>query len=211
MAQVPPIFKRSNPAEWTLERIGRLPVQEIKQLRDNAERLNEPAVVALCNQALKDARSSTARARVKPAQRGPSRRLVARAKAFESRGVQLEDARTSWGGVRKTDGAIVLAIWADAIESANGVCRYLLWAPNVDGARPWSDKPAGKERLVHCGQAIALGRAEGLLVYGERLDGQLPEDKAHSVHGIDADTVLQLQVEMRGAEYWAIWGKKAVG
>jgi hypothetical protein len=56
------VFKRGNAEEWTAARIGELTVQEIKQLRDNAERLNEPGVVELCRVALQDARSSRARA-----------------------------------------------------------------------------------------------------------------------------------------------------
>jgi hypothetical protein len=109
--------------------------------------------------------------------------------------------------VRKSDGAIVMALWADAICSGEGECSYLLWAPNIGGARPWTDKAAGRERLEHCKRAVELGRAEGLLVYGRALDGQLPEDKAYTVHGVDAETVVSFKVELRGDEYWAVWGK----
>jgi hypothetical protein len=135
-------------------------------------------------------------------------RLIARVKAFETRGVFLQDARTSWSGVRKADGKVVMALWADAVESAGGTCRYLLWAPNVDGSRPWSDKPAGRERLEHCKRALDLGGAEGLLVYGQGLTTHLPEDKAYAIHGVDAETVLTFEVEQVGAEFWAKWGKK---
>jgi hypothetical protein len=198
-------------AHWTLERIARLSVQDIKQLRENAERLNQAAVVALCSDALRAASPrALSRAGTKSAARTRTRarRLVARTRAFEARGVWLQDRRASWSGLRKSDGAVVLAIWADAIESAEGGCACLLWAPNIDGSRPWSDQPAGLERLEHCRRALDLGRAEGLLVYGERLAGHLPEDKAHTVHGIDPETVVALQVEKRGAEFWAKWGRK---
>ena len=104
-----------------------------------------------------------------------------------------------------------MALWAEAIESGDGACSYLLWAPNVDGGRPWSDKPPGRERLEHCKRALELGRAEGLLVYGQRFDGHLPEDKAYSVHGVDFETVLMFKVEKRGPEFWAVWGRKAAG
>ena len=57
------VFKRAGAEEWTLERIARLSVQDIKQLRANAERLNEPGVAALCSQALSLAR---ARPKTKP-------------------------------------------------------------------------------------------------------------------------------------------------
>jgi hypothetical protein len=207
-----PLFRRGPAAEWTLERIARLSVQDIKQLRANAERLKEDAVAALCDDALRTASPRTvARAGRKVGARTKikARRLIARARAFEARGVWLQDARTSWSGLRKSDGAVVIALWADAIESGNGGCSCLLWAPNVDGARPWSDQPAGQERLEHCRRALEQGRAEGLLVYGEALPGHLPEDKAHAVHGVDPETVVAFQVEKRGAEFWAKWGGKA--
>jgi len=96
---------------------------------------------------------------------------------------------------------------APRIVSADGSCRYLLWAPNVDGSRPWSDTAAGRERLDHCRRAIELGRAEGLLVYGEEAAGHLPEHKAHTVLGADAETVLLFEVEQRGDQYFAVWGR----
>jgi hypothetical protein len=202
-------FKRGSAEEWTLARINELSIQEIKQLRDNAERLNEPSVVQLCQAALQNARPSRVRAVPKAGPKTKARRLIARAKAFEARGVFLRDARTSWSGVRKADGKVVIALWADAVDTAGGSCRYLLWAPNVDGSRPWSDKPAGRERLEHCRRALELGTAEGLLVYGQGLATHLPEDKAYAIHGVDPETVLTFRVEQVGAEFWAKWGKKA--
>ena len=124
-------FKRGNAEEWTLARISELSVQEITQLATNAERLNEPSVVELCQTALKHAAASRGRAMRKSASKTKARHLIARIKAFEARGVYLQDARTSWGGVRRADGKVVIAMWADAVQSADGTCRYLLWAPNV--------------------------------------------------------------------------------
>lgn len=194
--------------EWTPERIAKLGTQDIKRLRDNAERLKQAAIVERCNDALRNAApnsraGSKARPRVKP------HRLVPRSRAFEARGVWLDDPRRSWSGLRKSDGSVVIALWAESIESADGGCHYLLWAPNADGSRSWSDQPAGKERLDHCKRAMAAGSAEGLLVYGERCIGHLPEDKAHSVLGVDPEVVVVFKVEQRGAEFWAVWGKKA--
>ncbi len=205
-------FKRAGADEWTLERIAQLSVQDIKQLRENAQRLNEDTIVALCSEALTKAPTrARSRAGTTKARNGTkARRLIPRSSAFETRGVWLEDRRASWGGVRKSDGEVVMALWADAIESSQGGCSYLLWAPNVKGARPWSDKPAGKERLEHCRRALERGRAEGLLVYGERLADFLPEDKAYAVRGVDPEIVVIFQVEQRGAEYWAIWGRKSI-
>jgi hypothetical protein len=208
----PSAFKHAGADEWTRERIGQLPVRDIMQLRANAERLNELGVAALCCDVLKVKGRPRAQ-REPPGNPGPrtkARKLVARTQAFEARGVQLQDVRTSWGGVRKSDGAIVMALWAEAIESADGGYRYLLWAANTTGARPWSDTPAGRERLEHCKRAIELGRAEGLLVYGQRLQGRLPEDRASTIHGIDAETVVLFEVEQRGHEFWAVWGRKPV-
>ena len=202
-------FRGGRAAAWTPERISQLSVQDIKQLRDNAARLKETALVALCDEALAQS-SATAGSRAGRKGRGTTqaRRLVARRSAFEARGVWLQDARSSWGGLRKSDGAVVFALWAEAIESGNDGCRYLLWAPNVDGSRPWSDQPGGRERLEHCRRALENGAAEGLLVYGERCAGHIPEDKAYTVLGADPETVLQFAVEKRGEEYWAIWGRK---
>jgi hypothetical protein len=203
------VFKADLAKLWTRERIGRLSALEIKQLRANAERLNEPELAVLCSEVLKDSPRAPHASRDKPASRTRARKLVARVKAFEARGVWLQDPLTSWSGVRKSDGAVVMALWADAIESAEGACRCLLWAPNVDGSRPWSDGAAGLERLEHCKRAAEAGAAEGLLVYGQRLVGQLPEEKAYAIHGVDAETVLRFRVEAVGAEFWAVWGRKA--
>jgi hypothetical protein len=203
-------FKRGNAEEWTVARIAELSVQEIKHLRDNAERLNEPSLVERCRAALQQARSHRGQqAQRKSAAPAKVRRLIARVKAFEARGVSLQDTRSSWSGVRPADGKVVMALWADAIQTAGGRCRYLLWAPNIDGSRPWSEKPAGKERLEHCKRALELGSAEGLVVYGQGLAAHLPEDKAYAIHGVDAEIVLTLEVEQVGAEFWAKWGKKA--
>lgn len=183
-------------------------VREIKQLRDNALRLDQPDVAELCSQALQGRPDARIEGRPRSALRTRARHLVARSKAFAARGVHLPDARTDWGGVRLADRAVVLALWADKVVSSEGSCRYLLWAPNVGGARPWSEKPAGQARLQQCKRALENGRAEGLLAYGEALQGHLPEDKAHTVYGIDADVVLELQVRLEGDEYWAVWGKR---
>jgi hypothetical protein len=202
-------FKRPHATEWTQERLSRLSAAEIKQLRENAERLNETAIVELCSEALAGKKSERSGARKGASPRGrtrtKARHLVARTKAFEARGVYLTDVRTSWGGVRKADGAVVLALWATSVLSDDGSCRYLLWAPNTS----WAESAAGKERLEHCKRAMELGSAEGLLVYGEALKDTLPEEKAHAVHGADAEVVLGFKVERVGAEYWAVWGKRA--
>ena len=120
----------------------------------------------------------------------------------------LQDPRTSWSGVRKADGMVVMALWQAAVQSIDGGCVCLLWSPNTDGTRPWSESAAGRERLEHCKLALERGTAEGLLVHGELLEGRLPEDRARTVLGIDAETVVRFEVELRGREYWATWGKK---
>ena len=39
--------------EWTQERIAALTTAEVRQLRENAERLHEPEVVACCEEVLR--------------------------------------------------------------------------------------------------------------------------------------------------------------
>ena len=193
---------------WTIERITRLGRAEVAQLRTNAASLGDMEIVALCDQVLlaapKDAGDGMAR-RLKAS----GVRLVSRRSAFESRGVTLQSL-SSWGGIRHSDGMVVMSIWKDGIRSEGGECSYLLWAPNEKGARPWSDKPAGQERLEHCKKACERGAAEALLVYGEPFEGRIPEDKAKTISGVDAAIVLQVAVVLRGREYWAVWGGRAV-
>ena len=202
------VFRGSQSYEWTRERVERLRKPEIEQLRDNAGKLGASDVVGLCDEALRTLPKGGARGAKGTRQPKRPRRLISRLRAFEARGVFLQDGRSSWGGVRKSDGAVVLALWADAIESGDGSCSYLLWAPNVGGSRPWSDKAGGQERFEHCKLALSASVVEALLVYGERLEGHIPEERTRSVHGVDPETVVTLKVERRGEEYWAVWGRK---
>lgn len=203
-------FKSRRTQEWTPERIARLGLAELRQLRENAERLGETTVVALCDAALQGKPSTAARRGAVRALTKRTRRLTSRSKAFQARGVYLQEQDSSWSGVRKSDGAVVMSLWAPAIASSEGTCAQLLWAPNVDGTRPWSDTAAGKERLAHCKLALERGSGEGLLVYGENFDGEQAEHNARSVHGADPEYVVDFKVELRGNEYWAVWGGKNV-
>jgi hypothetical protein len=199
---------RSN--RWTIDRIVRLAEREVTQLRTNAQHRGELEVVALCDQALLLERPVVLAEQAGRRLKAKHPRLVTRRSAFEARGVRLA-APSSWGGVRPSDGTVVMSIWKDDICSEGGACRYLLWAPNEKGSRPWSDKPDGRERLQHCRQACERGSAEALLVYGEPLAGHLPEDRARTVSGIDPAVVLHVDVVLRGREYWAVWGGRTTG
>jgi len=199
---------RSSASDWTMERVAKLEREEIEQLRANALGLGEQEVAALCEAALANCPK---RRHAVPAKKGKAQRLVSRSAAFEARGVYLENARTSWGGIRKSDGVVVMGLWADAVKSRDGGCGCLLWAPNVDGSHPWSDSAPGQERLKHCRLVMEGAAAEGLLVFGERLEGHMPEEKARSVYGVDPQTVVHFKVEKRGEQYWAVWGKRANG
>jgi hypothetical protein len=210
MPAIDKVFPPQRSSSWTQERVGRLSKQEIQSLRANADSLGATEVIALCDEALLGSPKSGNGKRSAPVKNAKVRKLVSRINAFSARGVHLRDARTGWGGVRKSDRMVVLSLWADAVQSRDGGCGYLLWAPNVGGARPWSDTASGQERLKHCQLGLERDGAEGLLVYGETLDGYLPEDKARSVHGVDPETVLRFKVEKHGEEYWAVWGKKPV-
>ena len=200
---------RPHGERWTVERIARLNRSEVAQLRTNAVGLGDAQVAALCDKALLNARKDQG-GELARRLKASGVRLVSRRNAFETRGVTLHEL-SSWGGVRSSDGTVVLSIWKDAIQSEAGLCSYLLWAPNRQGSRPWSDKPAGRERLEHCRQACERGSAEALFVYGEALPGHIPEDKAKTITGVDAAIVLQVGVVLRGQEYWAVWGGRKTG
>jgi hypothetical protein len=200
-------FKSARKHQWSAERIESLSTAEIQQLRDNAEALGEADVAALCKEALGKRPRGGAQRSAPAVKHG--RRLISRTKALQARGVHLAVGARSWSGVRKSDGGVVMCLWAADVVTDDSGCRQLLWAPDADGSRPWSSTPAGQERREHCRLALERGGAEGLLVYGERLDGHLAEDKARSVHGADPEVVVQFQVEQRGEEFWAVWGRKA--
>jgi len=202
-------FKSREAQEWTPERLARLDTPDLQQLRDNAAGLGAAAVVALCDAALEGRPKSRAKRGGTAALPKRAQKLISRSKAFQARGVYLPEQDSSWSGVRKSDGAVVMSLWAAAIERAKGGCRHLLWGPNVDGSRPWSDTLAGQERRAHCKIALERGAAEGLLVYGESFDGEPAEHNARSVHGVDPEHVVSFRVEQRGEEYWAVWGAKA--
>ncbi|MDA8109493.1 MAG: hypothetical protein M0015_12810 [Betaproteobacteria bacterium] len=46
--------------DWTKDRIESLSKAEVRQLRANAEQLNEPEIVAWCDEVLRKARASKA-------------------------------------------------------------------------------------------------------------------------------------------------------
>jgi len=181
------VLPRGRIARWTKEQIASLGTPELRALLANAERLNETEVATLCREIL-DARPHGHA----PARRAAVRGLVSRGKAFALHGVSVRNRVWSRGGVR-ADGAVLLALRAEDIEHAGGGTTCLLWAPNVADAHPWSDTPAGQERLEHCRMALERGAAEGLLIYGAKADR------------VDARTLLKLRIEKRDEAYWASW------
>jgi hypothetical protein len=185
------ILPRGRITKWSKEQLDKLSTLELRALLANAERLKEPEVAALCNELL-DSRPHGHPA-ASPRKRA-ARRLVARNKAFALNGVAPRSRIWSRGGTR-TDGTVLLMMAADEVQRAGGSHSCLLWAPNVGAARPWSDSPGGKERLDHCRTALGGGTAHGLLMHG----------KPGAAECVDTETLLQLQVEQRGDEYWATW------
>lgn len=198
------LAKLAQAVQWTKEKISGLATSDVRQLRDNAQRLSQPEIVSRCDEVLvgrpkgDPARSTKTKS---------SKRLVSRNRAFEMRGVHLQSPAWSRGGVRKSDGMVVVTVWSGDIKTNGGGCNYRLWSPNVAGSCAWSDTPGGKERLEHCKAAMQRGEIEGLLVHGQRIEGTLPDDKAASIEGVDPEVVLRMQIEMRAKEYWATWGK----
>ena len=203
-----PIMKRGRAALWTRDRIEALATPELRLLHDNAVRLNEAALAILCDEVL------GSRPRGRAVERKPSRKrarlgLVSRLSALGTRGVVPANRFWSRGGVRSSDGTVVLVLWAEDARVDGARTEFLLWAPNVDGTRAWSDSAGGRERLEHCRKALASGAAEGLLGYGVRLEGTLPEEKVLHFDGADPENVLSMAIERRGEEYWGVWHRAA--
>jgi hypothetical protein len=69
-----PVLSRST--EWTAERIARLNMTEVKQLKDNALRLGEPEVAALCDQAMTALRRAATEARKAAPRKPPVKKKV---------------------------------------------------------------------------------------------------------------------------------------
>ena len=197
--------------EWTKSTVEVLKTTEVGQLRANAEARGKTELVALCDEVLAGRPKTGVRSKAKRQHELDGRPLVSRGKAFDMRGVKLRNPRWSWGGMRATDGIIVLTIWAKDIETAGDKRSYMLYGPARGGDRLWSDTPGGKERLEHCRAALSGGEAEGILIYGERRGQDLPLEEASRVTGADPHTTLRFRVGKRGDEYWAVWGGKLAG
>ncbi len=60
--------------DWTLDRIQTLSKPEVKQLRANAERLEEPGVVALCDKVLSGKTKPSGTAAARPAKAAKPRK-----------------------------------------------------------------------------------------------------------------------------------------
>lgn len=196
--------------DWTQEKIEKVTPGEIRTLAKNARALGAGAIADLCDEVLRTKlKAGVSRASAPGKQREP-RKLVSRKKAMEMSGVTLRNPRWSCGALRASDGMAVLTIWHDEIgETPTGnVTR--LWGPNIDGSRPWADKPGGREREEQCKVAAAMGQGEGVVIYGERRGRDLPLDQASKVTGADPHRVIRFRVEMRGDDYWAIWDRTSV-
>ena len=62
--------------DWTLDRIQTLTKPEVKQLRANAQRLDEPEVVALCDEVLSSKAKPAGSAAARPAKAAKPRKGI---------------------------------------------------------------------------------------------------------------------------------------
>jgi hypothetical protein len=193
------ILPRGRIAKWSKEQLDKLTTPEVRALMANAERLNEPEVAALCNDILCARPRGHAPAR-RHKDAPAARTLVSRGKAFQINGVSLHSRTWSRGGIR-ADGAVLFAVRVEDVQHAEGASSCVLWAPDAADA----SSPAGQERLEHCRKALERGAAEGLMTYGRRAAGAVPDGKTDKSDRMDAATVLKLSVQMRGDAYWATW------
>lgn len=194
--------------QWTRQRIEALSPAEIRSLGKSARERGALDVASLCDEILQ-AKFKAAVPRAPRPKREASKQ-VGKVEAFAMRGVTLKNTRWSWGGIRPSDGMVVFTVWKNEIgETASGF-EYLLWGPDRDGSRPWSDTLGGREQREHCKIALAAGEGEGVLIFGERRGTELPPDQASRVSGADPNTVIRFKVEMRGDDYWAVWDRHMV-
>ncbi len=126
------------------------------------------------------------------------RRRISRIQAFEEQGVTLVYPSRSWSGIRKDDGSVVIALREGEVHACREGFRCLLWAPVIERATEWVDRPIKAERLEHCRVAAAAGGADALIVRG-------------SVAEVDRGATTGLRVELRRGEYWGYWGTATVG
>jgi hypothetical protein len=183
---------RGRIAQWSRERIAALSTIELRALFDNAQRLHEPEVAAACDEIL----------RSRPRGLVTRPRLVTWRRACQLHGVSVRSGKWSRGGIRP-DGAVLMGIAEEDVRRDEDGERYLLWAPNNDLSRPWSDTPGGLERLQHCRIALERGAAEGLLTYSKRAAAAGAEEPGDDGPALRADAkLLSLRVEKLGEEYW---------
>lgn len=126
------------------------------------------------------------------------RRRISRIQAFEEQGVSLVYPSRSWSGIRKDDGRVVIALREGEVQSCREGFRCLLWAPVIEGATEWVDRPIKAERLEHCRVAAADGGADALIVRGSAAE-------------VECGAAIGLRVERRRGEYWGYWGTASVG
>ena len=104
--------------------------------------------------------------------------LISRAKAFEARGIFLQDARGSWSGVRKSRGRGHQHLGERHPVTGRGLQLSSVGAQRR-GLAPWSTARR-QERLEHAASRTseATPMPPGSR---ERLDGHIPEDRARTI------------------------------
>jgi hypothetical protein len=120
------------------------------------------------------------------------RRRISRIQAFADEGVSLAYPLRSCSGVRENGAAVVIALREGDVQPCTGGFRCLLWAPVIEGATEWVDRPVKNERLGHCRLAVALGGANGLVMHGSAAE-------------VDRGSAFSLRVALHGSEYWGYW------
>lgn len=126
------------------------------------------------------------------------RRRMSRIQAFEEQGVSLVYPSRSWSGIRKSDGSVVIALREGEVQPFHEGFRCLLWAPVIESATEWVDRPIKAERLGHCRVAVANGGADALILKGSAAE-------------VERGAAIDLRVELRRGEYWGYWGAASVG
>lgn len=118
---------------------------------------------------------------------------MSQAELFETLGAPLKNVRWSWGGVRKSDGAVFLRVWQDGTKKINGK-RYI-W---ISVENPLGNDLGENERMDHL-KLVQAGHPCYLVMCQAVDTSAAPRAIQRLVAGSECNTVIELKREHHAA------------